>query len=237
MIAILKKEFNSFFTSPIGYLVVGLFLLSNGLMLWFFKGSWNIFNTGFADMQAFFDSTPWLLLFLIPAINMRSFSDEFSNGTIEILKTRPLTNWDIVFGKFLASLSLLFISLLPTLLYAFTISILAQPASIDWGPIIGSYIGLFFLAMVFNAIGLFASILSKNQIVAFLIGLLLSFLFYYGIEQLVLWFPELALFFQKFSLYEHFSSISKGVLDSRDLLYFASISFVFLFFTKLKLDN
>ena len=101
MIALFKKDFNAFFTSPIGYLVVGLFLLFNSLLLWFFKGDWNIFNTGFADMQAFFDSTPWLLLFLVPAITMRSFSDEYSNGTIEILKTRPLSNWQIVLGKFL----------------------------------------------------------------------------------------------------------------------------------------
>jgi ABC-2 type transport system permease protein len=215
---------------------VGLFLLFNGLLLWFFKGNWNIFNTGFADMQAFFDSTPWLFLFLIPAISMRSFSDEFANGTIEILKTRPLSSWQIVLGKFIAILALIFISLLPTFIYAISISKLAQPMSIDWGPIVGSYIGLFFLAMTFSAISLFASILSKNQIVAFLIGLLISFIMFYGIEQTAIWYPDLSDGIQNLSLYDHFLKVSKGVLDLKDLFYFFSLSFIFLFLTKLKFD-
>ncbi|HIP47503.1 MAG TPA: gliding motility-associated ABC transporter permease subunit GldF [Lutibacter sp.] len=237
MIALFKKDFNAFFTSPIGYLVVGLFLLFNSLLLWFFKGDWNIFNTGFADMQAFFDSTPWLLLFLVPAITMRSFSDEYSNGTIEILKTRPLSNWQIVLGKFFATFTLILISLVPTLIYAFSISILAQPAHIDWGPIIGSYVGLSLLGAVFISIGLFTSILSKNQIVAFLVGLLLIFMLFYGIEQIVLWYPSLPNFMQNISLYTHLKSISKGVIDSRDLLYFLSVCLFFLFLTKWKLDK
>jgi ABC-2 type transport system permease protein len=236
MYAILRKELNTFFTGPIGYLVVGLFLLFNGLLLWYFKGSWNIFNTGFADMQAFFDSTPWLLLFLIPAISMRSFSDEYSNGTIEIIKTRPLNSWQIITGKFLAIVLLILISLLPTLIYAYSIASLAKPASIDWAPIIGSYIGLLFLAMAFSAIGIFSSIISKNQIVAFLIGVIISFFLFYGIEQLLFWYPNLPNTFQNLSLYQHFSKISKGVLDSRDLIYFISISFFFLFITKIKFD-
>jgi len=237
MIALLKKEFNAFFTSPIGYLVVGLFLIFNSLLLWFFKGDWNIFNTGFADMQAFFDSTPWLLLILVPAISMRSFSDEYANGTIEILKTRPLSNWHIVLGKFFSTLTLILISLLPTLVYAYSISILAQPAQIDWGPIVGSYIGLSFLAAVFTSIGIYASILSKNQIVAFLIGILLIFVLFYGIEQLVLWYPSLPNFIQEISLFAHLKSISRGVIDTRDLIYFTSICLFFLFLTKWKLDK
>lgn len=237
MYSIFKKEFNAFFTSPIGYMVVGLFLLFNGLLLWFFKGNWNILNTGFADMQAFFDSTPWLFLFLIPAITMRTFSDEFTSGTIEILKTRPITNWQIVMGKFWSSLALIVLSLLPTLVYAISIGILAKPAQIDWGTIIGSYLGLFFLGASFTAIGLFASILSKNQIVAFLIAILISFILYYGIEQGAIWYPKFPLFFQKFSLFEHYKSISKGVLDSSDFIYFTSVCFIFLYLTKLKLES
>lgn len=237
MYSIFKKEFNAFFTSPIGYMVVGLFLLFNGLLLWFFKGNWNILNTGFADMQAFFDSTPWLFLFLIPAITMRTFSDEFTSGTIEILKTRPITNWQLVMGKFWSSLALILLSLLPTLVYAISIGILAKPAQIDWGTIIGSYLGLFFLGASFTAIGLFASILSKNQIVAFLIAILISFILYYGIEQGAIWYPKFPLFFQKFSLFEHYKSISKGVLDSSDFIYFTSVCFIFLYLTKLKLES
>ena len=237
MLSILKKEFNAFFSGPIGYMVVGLFLLFNGLLLWYFKGHWNIFNTGFADMQAFFDSTPWLFLFLIPAITMRSFSDEFTTGTIEILKTRPISGWHIVLGKFFATLSLIFLSLVPTLLYAYSISELALPASIDWGSIFGSYFGLFALASVFTAIGLFTSTLSNNQIIAFLLAVLLSFILYLGIEQLSIWYPELPNLFQKISLLEHYKSMAKGVLDSRDILFFVSVSLFFLYLTKVKLDK
>lgn len=237
MLSIFKKEFTTFFSGPTGYLVMGLFLLVNGLLLWYFKGSWNIFNTGFADMQAFFDSTPWLFIFLIPAISMHTFSHEFTTGTIEILKTRPLSGWQIILGKYLAILALIIISLLPTILYAFSISALAQPASIDWGNIIGSYFGLIALASVFSAIGLFTSILSSNQIIAFLLAVLFSFLLYYGIDQWVIWYPDMPNFFQKLSLFEHYKSISKGVLDSTDLLYFICVSFIFLYFTNIKLNK
>lgn len=237
MLSIFKKEFNTFFASPIGYVVVGLFLLVNSLLLWFFKGNWNIINTGFADMQAFFNSTPWLFILLIPAITMRTFSDEYTNDTIEILKTRPLTNWQIVWGKFLSSLSLIVISLLPTLIYAYSITRLASPEKIDWGTIIGSYIGLLFLGATFTAIGLFASILSKNQIVVFLIGVLLCFVLYFGIEQWALWYPNSPNFVQKLSLYEQYKSMGKGVLDSSSLIYIISVGLFFLYLTKLKLDD
>ena len=237
MYSIFKKEFKAFFTSPTGYLIVGLFLLFNGLLLWFFKGNWNILNTGFADMQAFFDSTPWLFLLLIPAITMRSFSEEYSNGTIEILKTRPLSNWQIVMGKFWSSLALIAMTLAPTFVYAISIGILAKPEQIDWGPIIGSYFGLFFLGAAFTAIGLFTSIFSKNQILAFLGAILISFILFYGIEQGAVWYPKLPVFFQKLSLFEHYKSISKGVLDTKDFIYFASICFTFLFVTKLRLEK
>ncbi len=237
MFALFKKEFNSFFASPIGYLVVGLFLLTNSLLLWYFKGNWNIFNTGFADMQAFFDSTPWLFILLIPAITMRTFSDEYSNATIEILKTKPLSHWQIVGGKFLSSLALIGISLLPTLIYALSIAKLAKPERIDWSTIIGSYLGLIFLGAAFTAIGLFASVLSKNQIVVFIIGLIISFTLYFGIQQLVIWNPNLPDFIQKLSLYEHYKSMGKGVIDSSSLIYLSSVSIAFLYMTKLKLDS
>jgi len=237
MFSIFKKEFNSFFASPIGYVVVGLFLLINSLLLWYFKGNWNIINTGFADMQAFFDSTPWLFIFLIPAITMRTFSDEYSYATIEILKTRPLSSWQIVLGKFSSSLALIVISLIPTILYAFSIARLASPEKIDWSSIIGSYIGLLFLGAAFTAIGLFTSALSKNQIIVFIIGVLISIILYYGIEQWVNWYPKSPNFVQKLSLYEHYKSMGKGVIDSSSLIYLASVCLAFLYFTKLKLDD
>jgi ABC-2 type transport system permease protein len=234
MFAIFKKEFNAFFASSIGYLVVGLFLLFNGLLLWYFKGNWNIFNIGFADLQAFFESTPWLLVLLIPAITMRMFSDEYLTGTIEILKTRPITVWQVVMGKFFAGLSVVFLSLIPTLLYAISISRLAQPARIDWGSIIGSYLGLFLLGAAFTTIGLFASILSKNQLIAFLVGLILIFVLYWGFEQWALWNNNLPVFIQKLGMFDHYKSIGRGVVDSRDLIYFGSVIFLFLWLTKQK---
>jgi len=237
MLSILKKEFNSFFASAIGYLVIGVFLTFNGLLLWVFKGNWNILNTGFADMQNFFVITPWLFILLIPAITMKMFSDEFTTGTIEILKTKPLSGWQIVLGKFFAALLLIILSLLPTIIYAISIAQLAKPASIDWGSIVGSYIGLTFLAASFTAIGLFASIFSKNQIIAFLLGIILSFILFYGIEQWAEWYPKLPDFFQQLSLSSHYKSIGKGVLDSRDFSYFVSVCFAFLFLTTLKLNK
>lgn len=232
MIAILKKEFNNFFAGTIGYIVVGLFLLFNGLLLWYFKGNWNIFNIGFADLQAFFDMTPWLLLILIPAITMRMFSDEYTTGTIEILKTRPITAWQVVFGKFSAGLAVVFLSLIPTILYAISIYRLALPEKIDFGPIIGAYLGLFLVATVFTSIGLFTSILSKNQIIAFLLGLILNFILYYFFEQMSIWNNSLPSFVQKLGIIEHFKSIGRGVLDTRDIVYFFCVSFLFLWLTK-----
>lgn len=237
MFAIFKKEFNNFFAGIIGYIVVGLFLLFNGLLLWFFNGNWNIFNIGFADLQAFFDMTPWLLLFLIPAITMRMFSDEYTTGTIEILKTRPLTAWQVVLGKFFAGLAVVFLSLLPTILYALTISRLALPEKIDLGPIIGAYLGLFFVATVFTSVGLLTSLLFKNQIIAFLLGLVFNFILYFAFEQMRIWDNSLPTLIQNFGVIEHFKSMSRGVIDSKDLVYFASVSFLFLWLTKEKFSK
>jgi ABC-2 type transport system permease protein len=237
MYAIFKKEFTHFFSASIGYLVVGLFLLFNSLLLWVFKGNWNIITTGFADLQNFFISTPWLFLLLIPAINMRMFNDEFTTGTIELLKTKPLSGWDIVFGKFLAGMSLIALSIIPTLVYAISIAQLALPENIDWGRIIGSYFGLLFLASALTSTSLLASILSKNQIIALLLGGLFSVLFYYGIDLWAEWLPNLPDFIQGLSLAEHYKSIGKGVIDSRDVVYFLSFTGLFLYLTTLKLDK
>lgn len=237
MFAILKKEFNSFFASPIAYLVIGVFLLINGLFLWVFKDDFNILNAGFADLNSFFFLAPWMFLFLIPAITMKSFADEFSNGTIELLKTKPISDWKIVFGKFWASLLLVFIALIPTLTYAYTIYQLANPiGDIDFGSIIGSYIGLLFLAATYTSIGLFTSTLSKNQIVAFILGVMITFFLFYGFDAISISLGN-ELIIKKMGINEHFKSISRGVIDSRDIIYFLSLTVFFLFITKTRLNN
>ncbi|MDC1534348.1 gliding motility-associated ABC transporter permease subunit GldF [Polaribacter sp.] len=238
MIAILKKEFNSFFAAPIAYLVIGVFLLINGLFLWVFKDDFNILNAGFSDINSFFYLTPWIFLFLIPAITMKSFADEFNSGTIEILKTRPITNWQIVLGKFWASLLLVIFALVPTLTYVYSVYQLGSPiGNLDFGSIIGSYIGLLFLAATYTAIGLFTSTLSKNQIVAFILGVFITFLLFYGFDAISNSFSNQRILIQKLGINEHFKSIARGVIDTRDILYFVSVTLFFLFITKNRLDH
>lgn len=238
MLPILKKEFNSFFSSPIAYLVIGVFLLMNGLFLWVFNDDFNILNAGFADLNSFFYLSPWILLFLIPAITMKIFSDEFQTGTIEILQTQPITNWQIVLGKFLASLLLIVIAIVPTTVYIYSISELGNPVgNIDLGSTFGSYLGLILLAASYAAVGLFTSTLSKNQIVAFILGVLIVFLLYYGFDATSSLFGNSSYTVQLFGMNEHFKSISRGVIDTRDLIYFLSVIGLFLFLTKQKLTQ
>lgn len=238
MLPLLKKEFNSFFTSPIAYLVIGVFLLVNGLFLWVFKDNFNILNAGFADLNSFFYLAPWLFLFLIPAITMKSFADEFNSGTIEILKTKPLTDWQIVLGKFFASLLLVVIAILPTLTYAYTVYQLGSPiGSLDVGSTIGSYLGLLFLAATYTAVGLFTSTLSKNQIVAFILSVFITFALFYGFDAVGSSLGNSGYTLQQFGFNEHFKSISRGVVDTRDVIYFISVTFFFLFITKQQLKN
>ncbi|MDB2625020.1 gliding motility-associated ABC transporter permease subunit GldF [Flavobacteriaceae bacterium] len=238
MLAILKKEFNSFFASSIAYLVIGVFLLVNGLFLWVFNDELNVLNAGFADLTGFFYFTPWLLLFLVPAITMKTFSDEFQTGTIEILKTKPITNFQIVLGKFFAVVLLIMIAIIPTFTYVYSINQLGNPiGNIDYGSTIGSYTGLFLLASSFASIGIFSSSITKNQIAAFLTGALIIFFFYFGFDAVANLFGSLSYAVKLFGMNEHFKSISRGVLDTRDILYFFSIIVFFLFITKQKLTN
>ena len=238
MFPILRKEFNSFFASPSAYLVIGVFLLINGLFLWFFKDDFNILNAGFSDINPLFFLAPWVFIFLIPAITMKSFADEFNSGTIELLKTKPITDWQIVMGKFTASLLLVVIALIPTLTYVYTVYQLGNPVgNIDFGSTIGSYIGLLFLAATYTSIGLFTSTLSKNQIVAFILGVFITFFLFYGFDAISNSFENNAITIKKIGINEHFKSISRGVIDTRDILYFVSVSFFFLFITKTRLDN
>lgn len=237
MLAIVKKEINAFFSSPIGYLVIGLFLVVNSLFLWVFEGDYNILDSGFADLNPFFELAPWILLFLIPAVTMRAFSDEKKMGTLELLLTKPMTTRDIVLGKYFGAFLLICVALVPTLLYIVTISSLGSAeAHFDIGTTTGSYVGLLFLVAAYTSIGIFASTLSSNQIVAFMVSVLLCFLLYYGFDALSELFNSQSLI-GSLGFKQHFDSIARGVIDTRDIIYFVSIAFLFLGLTILNLER
>ena len=218
--------------------MIALFLILNGLFLWVFQGEYNILNTGFADMSPFFTLAPWILIFLIPAVTMRSFSDEKKQGTLELLLTKPLSLWQIVNGKFFGAFLLIVIAIIPTFIYVYAISNLGSPeGNIDMGSTIGSYFGLMFLIGGYSAIGIFTSTLSENQIVAFIISVFLSFFFYFGFDGLATLTPVFSNFVSSLGMQEHFKSMSRGVIDTRDILYFSSITIAFLSFTVYKLKS
>lgn len=240
MLAIIQREIQSFFGSVIGYLVIAVFLIVNGLFLWVFKGPFNILDAGFADLSAFFQLAPWVLLFLIPAVTMRSFSDEKRMGTLELLLTKPLSLIQIVCGKYFGALFLIVLALLPTLLYILTISELGNPAgNWDFGSTVGSYIGLLFLIIGYTAIGIFSSTLSENQIVAFIIAVFLCFFMYYGFEGLAGYalFGSYDVYISSLGMQSHFDSVARGVLDTRDSIYFISVALFFLGLTVLKFEK
>lgn len=238
MTAFFRKEITAFFTSPIGYLVIGLFLVAVGLFLWVFEGPYNIPNSGFASLAPFFELAPWIFTFLIPSITMRSISDEEKAGTLELLLTKPITSWQLVLGKYLGVVALILMTLVPTLIYVWAVYNLGNPlGNLDIGATIGSYVGLILLASTFAAIGLFTSSLSGNQIVAFISGVGLVFLFYYGFEGLAQYnaLGKLDQYIEQIGIKTHYKSISRGVLDTRDLIYFISLILFFLYLTTQRL--
>ena len=238
MKAIVIREIKSFFGSPIGYLVIAIFLLLNGLFLWVFEGDYNILNSGFADLSPFFTIAPWILIFLIPAVTMRSFSDEKKQGTLELLLTKPLSIWQIVNGTFLGAFLLIVIAIVPTFIYVKVISTLGMPeGNIDMGSTFGSYFGLLFLISAYSAIGIFTSTLSENQIVAFILSVFLCFFFYFGFEGLSTYLPGFENFISSLGMENHFKSMSRGVLDTRDITYFFSVTILFLSLTVYKLKS
>jgi len=231
MFSILKKELRAFFSNATGYIVIGIFLILTGLFLWVIPGEYNILDAGYANIDGLFYLAPWLFLFLCPAVTMRLFAEEKQTGTWELLITKPLSRIQIVLGKFVAGWALVSIALLPTLLYYFTVSYLAEPVgNIDSGAFWGSFIGLFLLASVYVAIGTFSSSLSKNQIISFVIALFLSFFFYYGFEVIASSFTSghYIQLIESVGIQAHYKSISRGVIDSRDLLYFVVLTILFL---------
>lgn len=240
MLAIFKKEIHQFFSSITGYTAIILFLLANGLMLFVFPDT-SLLDYGYANLDPLFNLAPVIYLLLIPAITMRSFADEFKTGTMELLSTKPLNSWQIVLGKFSAGLMVVLISIIPTIVYYVAIrSLSANPAALDNGGITGSYIGLFLLGAVFTAIGIWSSSLTTNAVVAFLTAIFTCFIFYYGFDAL----SKLPAFTGTFDYYLqmagiqfHYASISRGVIDSRDIIYFGSVIVLMLYLTRQSLQK
>jgi ABC-2 type transport system permease protein len=234
MFSLLKKEITSFFGSLTGYIVVFVFLLATSLFLWVFPGNYNVLDGGYASLDGLFSLAPWVYLFLVPAVTMRLFAEEKRLGTMEVLLTRPLSVFRIVLAKYLAGLLLVTISLLPTLVYFYSAYSLGNPVGcIDTGGTWGAYIGLFFLAAIYVAIGLLASALTDNQIFSFILAMALSFLAYLGFDLVgSMQLPSnIQQLITGFGINEHYNSISRGVVDSRDLVYFMATIFLFLFLT------
>ena len=239
MWAIFTKEVKGFFSSIIGYVVICVFLIANGVFLWIIPDT-NIFDYGYATLNQLFQFAPWVFMFLVPAITMRSFAEERRNRTFEIILTKPITDLQIILSKYFASLILVMFSLIPTLIYYFTVYKLASPVgNVDFGGTLGSYIGLFFLGAIYTAIGIFASSINDNQIISFITSLFLCFLLYVLIDLLrslfnIVFIDSLLAFI---SINTHYESISRGILDTRDLIYFISFILIFLLSAKLVIEK
>ncbi len=240
MRSIFIKEINSFFSSIVGYVAILIFLIACGLFLWIIPDT-SILDYGYANLDRFFEMAPWFLILLIPAVTMRSFADEFRGGTIEWLSTKPITDLNIILGKYFAALSLVSFALLPTLVYILTVSSLsAIPDNLDTGAIIGSYIGLLLLASGFTAVGVFCSSLTSNQVVAFLVALFACYLFHSGFEALSK-IPSFTggidYYLSMVGMSFHYNSISRGVIDTRDVVYFVSVVVLFVALTRTSLNR
>jgi ABC-2 type transport system permease protein len=230
MYAVFKRELFSLLNSLMAYITIGVFLLASGLLLWFFPDT-SILDYGYAELTGFFSLAPFLFMFLIPAITMRSFAEERREGTYILLATRPLTDWQIILAKYFACFVLVLFALVPTLIYYYSITELGLPkGNIDTGAVIGSYIGLLLLGAAFTGIGIFASSITKNQVIAFAVAVFICFIVYNGFDAMsrifALRYWETV--FIGLSVNEHYQSISRGVLDTRDLVYFISFTGLFL---------
>ena len=243
MLTLYLKEIRSFLSSLIGYIAIGVFLSLIGLFLWIIpsdSGGSNILDNGFANIDPLFSIAPWVYLFLIPAITMRSFSEEKKTGTLELLLTRPLTDLQIVLAKYLAGFTLVVVSLLPTLIYFYSVHVLGLPkGNIDTGGMWGSYIGLLFLGAGFVSIGIFSSSVAENQVIAFIIALLLCFFCYIGFEYIAQSgvFGKYDFLIKRLGINDHYMSMSRGVIDTRDAIYFVSIIALFNLLTRLVLES
>lgn len=231
MLALLKKEISSFFSSVSGYIVIIIFLVINGLTIWVFPGVLNILDAGYASLNSYFTIAPWVFLFLIPAITMRMIAEEKRLGTIEFIFTKPISDLNIIFAKYLATIVLVAMALIPSLIYFLTIYMLGNPVgNMDTGGAWGSFIGLFLLAGIYGSIGIFSSSLTDNQIIAFIWAVSLCFLLYIGFDAIgsLGIFQENQYFIALLGINEHYQSMSRGVIDSRDLIYFLSVIALFI---------
>lgn len=233
MWSVCKKEFRQFFSSLTGYIAIIVFLLLNGLMLFVFPDT-NVLDFGYATLDKFFELAPWILLLLVPAITMRSLSEEFKTGTFEILQTKPISRWQLVLGKYSGALIVVWIALLPTFIYMFSIQQLSMEGGIDVGATMGSYIGLFFLSAVFTSIGVCCSSFTSNAVVAFILSAFACFILYSGFNAISR-IPALEAgadyYIEMLGIDFHYRSISRGVIDSRDVIYFLSVITLFLTIT------
>ena len=235
MIALYKKEISVFFSSIIGYLIIGLFLFINSLILWHDISDINILDNAYANMDSLFSIAPLIFLVFIPAVSMRVFAEEFNTGTIETLMTKPITAFNIVFAKYLAVLSLILISIIPTIIYVVSIYFLGEIiGNLDLASIVGSYIGLILLSSIFSAISVYASSLSSNQIVAFILAIIICSFFYFGLDFLsqVPLLHSVDLIIQKIGISFHYNMLSKGLIKLSDFVYFISVSLLFIKLTE-----
>jgi ABC-2 type transport system permease protein len=237
MIQVFVKEFNSFLNSLIAYIVIGAFLTGIGLLMWVFPET-SVLDYGFADLDTLFSMAPYVFIFLIPAITMKSFAEEKKMGTLELLLTKPLSDWNVVLGKFLATCALVLLALLPTFIYYYSVYLLGNPVgNVDSAGVMGSYLGLALLAMIFCAVGLLASSLTSNQIVSFILAAFLSFIIYTGFESISSFGGNAALLIKQVGIIYHYESLSKGLIDSRDVIYFLSVAGFVLLTTKVVISS
>ncbi len=238
MFAIFKKEITGFFSSLTGYIVIIVFLLVNSLFMWVFPGEWNILDSGYAGLDTLFFLSPWIFLFLVPAVTMKMIAEEKRLGTLELIYSKPVTERGIVYGKYLAAVALVLLALVPGVIYYISVYILGEtPGNIDKGGTMGAFIGLFFLAAVYASVGLFASSLTDNQVVAFIVAVLISFFLFMGFDSFA-YLPGLKTideFVLRLGINEHYKSMSRGVIDLRDIIYFATVVFIFNEATRLVL--
>lgn len=240
MYALFKKELSSYFSSAIGYIAISVFLVVMGLILWVFPGEFNVLNFGFSNINGLFVAAPFVFLFLIPAITMRAFAEEKRIGTFETLYTKPISSVQIVLAKYFASCVIVFLSLLPTLTFYFSVYFLGSTVgNIDSGAVFGSYAGLLLLGFSFTAIGLFGSSITDNQIVAFIFSALICAALYLSFEMIyqLQIFGDMLLFVKNLGMQSHYVSLSRGVIDTRDVVYYLSVIFLFLTFTKFSIER